>query len=159
MSDKALKAWEMAVHYRPTHTAAWSNTLVLLDSLNQFDEVLKRGKHALMHNPKAPALHFSIANTLGKLQEFEKAEKHFLEALNFNPHNALYYSNLGKMLTVDRWDYLLIFRFVFNQACCIIVGEMLIKPVKCTKKHFSLIRICARLRTICVDCSTPPVNE
>lgn len=99
-NDDALKAWEMAVSYRPTHTAAWSNTLVLLDSMQKYNEALDLGRIALTNNPKSPALHFSIANTLGKLQQFEKAEKHFLEALNFNPYNALYYSNLGEKRSV-----------------------------------------------------------
>lgn len=92
----ALAAWEKAVSFRPTHTAAWSNMLVLLDSLKQYEEVLELGKTALMHNPMSAALHFSIANSLGKVRQFEKAEKHFLEALNLNPKNALYFSNLGK---------------------------------------------------------------
>lgn len=96
-NKEALKAWQMAMLYRPTHTAAWSNTLVLLDSMRKYDEVLELGKTALFHNPTSPALHFSIANTLGKLQQFEKAEKHFLEAINLSSKNALYYSNLGKL--------------------------------------------------------------
>lgn len=95
-SENALKAWETATMYRPTHTAAWSNTLVLLDSLQRYQEVLDLGRTALIHNPKAASLHFNMANTLGKLRQFEKAEKHFLEALNLSPNNALYYSNLGR---------------------------------------------------------------
>ncbi|KAG5862936.1 Protein O-mannosyl-transferase TMTC4 [Gonioctena quinquepunctata] len=93
-AEDALKAWEMTVLYRPTHVAAWSNTLVLLDSLQRYDEVLELGRTALMHNPKSAALHFTLANTLGKIQQFEKAEAHFLEAINMNPGNGLYYSNL-----------------------------------------------------------------
>lgn len=75
--------------------------LVLLDSLRIFDRVLELGKVALMHNPRSPALHFTVGNTLGKMHQFEKAELHFLEALNFNPHSALYYSNLGVLY--HRW--------------------------------------------------------
>ncbi|RZB40253.1 DUF1736 and/or TPR 11 domain containing protein [Asbolus verrucosus] len=100
-NEEALEAWEMAVLYRPTHVAAWSNTLVLLDSMRQYDRVLELGRTALAHNPKSPALHFSIANTLGKIQRFEEAEGHFLEAINLNPLNALYYSNLGVLY--HRW--------------------------------------------------------
>lgn len=95
-NEEALKAWVKAVYFRQTHTAAWSNMLVLLDSLKRYDKALQIGNTALMYNPMSAALHFSIANTLGKVQDFEKAEKHFLEALNLNPNNALYYSNLGK---------------------------------------------------------------
>ncbi|CAH1098557.1 unnamed protein product [Psylliodes chrysocephalus] len=101
-NEDALKAWELAVLYRPTHVAAWSNTLVLLDSMKKYDEVLELGRTALIHNPKAPALHFSFANTLGKIQQFEKAEGHFLQAINLNPNNGLYYSNLGVLY--HRWD-------------------------------------------------------
>lgn len=86
----------MAVYHRPTHVAAWSNTLVLLDSMKRYKEALDLAKTALTHNPLSPALHFSIANTLGKVQEFDRAEAHFLEAINLNPKNALYVSNLGK---------------------------------------------------------------
>lgn len=92
-----MHAWEMAVLYRPTHVAAWSNTLVLLDSIRQYEKVIELGRTALIHNPKSPALHFSIANTLGKVQEFEKAEGHFLEAINLNSKNALYHANLGNL--------------------------------------------------------------
>lgn len=99
--EEALKSWEMAAFYKPTHVAAWSNTLVLLDTMERYDEVLEMGRTALMHNPKAPTLHFSIANTLGKLQDFNKAEGHFLEAINFSPTNALYHSNLGVLY--HRW--------------------------------------------------------
>uniref|UniRef100_A0A1Y1MPI5 Uncharacterized protein n=1 Tax=Photinus pyralis TaxID=7054 RepID=A0A1Y1MPI5_PHOPY len=100
-NEDALTAWEKAVLFRSTHTAAWSNMLVLLDSLGRYKEVLELGRIALMHNPTSAALHFSIANTLGKVQQFEKAEKHFLEAINLNPHSALYYSNLGVLY--HRW--------------------------------------------------------
>lgn len=95
-NKEALHAWEMAILHRPTHTAAWSNTLVLLDSMREYTRVLKLAEVALKHNPRSPALHFSVANTLGKLHQFEKAEKHFLEALNFSPQNAMYISNLGR---------------------------------------------------------------
>ncbi|CAH0557925.1 unnamed protein product [Brassicogethes aeneus] len=98
---EALKSWEMAALYKPTHVAAWSNTLVLLDSMERYDEVLEMGRTALMYNPKAPTLHFSIANTLGKIKDFPKAEGHFLEAINFSPTNALYHSNLGVLY--HRW--------------------------------------------------------
>lgn len=100
----------MAVSYRPTHTAAWSNTLVLLDSVKKYDEVLELGKTALKYNPKSGAIHFCIANTLGKLEQFEAAEAHFLEAINLNKNNALYHSNLGKN--------------VFNWKKCIVEYEV-----------------------------------
>ncbi|KAK9712180.1 hypothetical protein QE152_g25014 [Popillia japonica] len=113
-NDEALRAWEKAVQYKPTHIAAWSNTLVLLDSLQFYQKVLDLGNVALMHNPKSPALHFSIANTLGKLHQFDKAEKHFLEALNFKPDNAVYYSNLGVLY--HRWGKLDMAREMYKKA-------------------------------------------
>lgn len=105
-SDEALTAWEMAVSYRPSHVAAWSNMLVLLDSMKKYDQVLDLSKTALTYNPKSPALHFSLANTLGKLQKFESAESHFLEALNLNKYNALYFSNLGTIKFTYIFNYI-----------------------------------------------------
>lgn len=93
--EDALVAWRRAVYYRPTHVAAWSNILVLLDSQLRYKDVLDFGNIALTNNPSSAAIHFNIANTLGKLQDFKKAELHFLEAINLNRNNPMYYSNLG----------------------------------------------------------------
>ncbi|XP_045472634.1 protein O-mannosyl-transferase TMTC4 [Harmonia axyridis] len=113
-NEEALKAWEMAVFYRPTHVAAWSNTLVLLDSMKRYQEALDLAKTALSYNPLSPALHFSIANTLGKVQEFDRAEAHFLEAINLNSNNALYVSNLGVLY--HRWGKLDKARSMYQRA-------------------------------------------
>lgn len=94
-NEEALDAWKKAAGFRPTHVAAWSNSMVLLDSLGRYEEALALGREALKHNPYAAAVHFCLGNTLGKVDRMELAEKHFLEALNLSPRNALYYSNLG----------------------------------------------------------------
>lgn len=93
--EDALVAWRRAVYYRPTHVAAWSNILVLLDSQLRYKDVLDFGNIALTSNPSSAAIHFIIANTLGKIHDFQKAELHFLEAINLNRNNPLFYSNLG----------------------------------------------------------------
>lgn len=77
--------------------------MVLLDSLKRYEEVLVMGKEALKHNPYAPALHFCLGNTLGKANQMELAEKHFLEAINLNAKNDMYYSNLGLPYTIATW--------------------------------------------------------
>lgn len=94
--EKALASWQKAVQYKPTHTAAWSNTLVLLDTLKEYDRVIKLGKEALNHNRNSAALYFCMANTLGKVQRFDEAELHFQRAIQLNTNNGLYYSNFGK---------------------------------------------------------------
>ncbi|XP_066254780.1 protein O-mannosyl-transferase TMTC4 [Euwallacea similis] len=100
--EQALVAWKEAVNLRPNHVAAWGNTLALLDSRNRAHEAVKLGISALKHVPKAPSIHFALANVLGKLRRFPEAEFHFLQAIKLNENNALYYSNLGVLY--HRWE-------------------------------------------------------
>lgn len=53
------------------------------------------------HLPSEPALHFNLANTLGKLSRYEESESHFLLATNLDPGNANYWANLGVLY--HRW--------------------------------------------------------
>lgn len=91
----ALDMWAQAIKLKPCHLAAWSNMLVLLDTLERYDEVTEKSSIALKTCPPSPAIHFTLANTLGKLKRWTEAEKHFKEAVKLNPRNALYYSNFG----------------------------------------------------------------
>jgi Flp pilus assembly protein TadD len=54
------------------------------------------GEEALQALPNEPGLHFNLANTLGKVRQFERAEHHFLRATALEPANAKYHANLGK---------------------------------------------------------------
>lgn len=115
--EEALMAWENAVKQRPSHTAAWSNILVLLDTMEKYNKAVETGMKALLHNPLSPVLHFTMGNVLGKVRQFATAEKHFLEAIRLNSTNALYYSNLGELRI-----YVELLRFRWFQEFCIIVG-------------------------------------
>lgn len=53
------------------------------------------GEEALQALPNEPGLHFNLANTLGKVRQFERAEHHFLRATALEPANAKYHANLG----------------------------------------------------------------
>lgn len=53
------------------------------------------------HLPNEPALHFNLANTLGKLNRYQESESHFLMATNLDPTNANYWANLGVLY--HRW--------------------------------------------------------
>jgi Flp pilus assembly protein TadD len=55
-------------------------------------------KEALTILPREPSLHFNLASTLGKTGRFVEAEKHFIEAISLDMKNAVYYTNLGKLL-------------------------------------------------------------
>lgn len=94
---EAYEAWLMATRYRPTHTIAWSNMIVMLDSMGEYVKAEQVGKTALSILPNEPALHFSLANALGKTGKLEESEWHFTQAINLNFNNALYHSNFGKI--------------------------------------------------------------
>lgn len=100
-NEEALHAWERAFVSNPSHSAAWSNTLVLLDGMGRQTRVIEVGKIALTACPKSPALHFTVANTLGKLERWQDAESHFQMAIELSPNNALYHSNFGVLY--HRW--------------------------------------------------------
>lgn len=51
---------------------------------------------ALKFLPREANLHFSLAGILGKQNRFEESEKHFLAAIEINPDNPIYHTNLGK---------------------------------------------------------------
>lgn len=53
-----------------------------------------------MYLPNDSALHFNLANTLGKKGYYENAEQHFLTAIKLKKNEALYHTNLGKPIIV-----------------------------------------------------------
>ncbi|KAK7870176.1 hypothetical protein R5R35_012732 [Gryllus longicercus] len=84
--DRAYQAWRNATRLKSTHALAWSNMIIMLDNI------------AL---PSDAALHFNLANTLGKAGRFAEAEKHFIAAISFDRSNAVYHTNLGVLY--HRW--------------------------------------------------------
>lgn len=94
--NEALAVWSVVTEINPNHAAAWSNMLILLDSLEQHEKIIEQGKKALKFCPSSASIHFTLANTLGKLEQWAEAEEHYKQAIEINPQNALYFSNFGE---------------------------------------------------------------
>ncbi|KAF6204294.1 hypothetical protein GE061_002634 [Apolygus lucorum] len=101
MYTEAYNAWKMATAQKPQHSIAWNNIIVMLDSLGELDKAELMAKEALKHLPDDSALHFNLANTLGKRSLYEDAEYHFLISTRLKPNTALYHTNLGVLY--HRW--------------------------------------------------------
>lgn len=118
-NEEALHVWERAVILNPLHSAAWSNTLVLLDGMGLHEKVLEVGQEALNKCSTSAAIHFTLGNTLGKLERWQEAEHHFQNAIELNRRNALYYSNFGKNLYIFKYiqtfSYLLSSKILCNK--------------------------------------------
>ncbi|PSN55969.1 Transmembrane and TPR repeat-containing protein 4 [Blattella germanica] len=99
--NDAYRAWRNATALKPTHTVAWSNMIIMLDSIGEMEKAESVAQEALTILPLEPSLHFNLANTLGKAGRFAEAEKHFTEAIGLDLKNAVYYTNLGVLY--HRW--------------------------------------------------------
>lgn len=99
--NAALATWTNATSLKPSLAVAWTNMLILLDSQGLYQPAIEVADKALRHLPNEPALHFNLANTLGKLSRYEESESHFLVATNLDPSNANYWANLGVLY--HRW--------------------------------------------------------
>ncbi|XP_045600678.2 LOW QUALITY PROTEIN: protein O-mannosyl-transferase TMTC4 [Procambarus clarkii] len=97
----ALATWTNATSLKPSLAVAWTNMLILLDSQGLYQPAIEVADKALRHLPNEPALHFNLANTLGKLNRYEESESHFLQATKLDPSNANYWANLGVLY--HRW--------------------------------------------------------
>ncbi|KAK4313661.1 hypothetical protein Pmani_015008 [Petrolisthes manimaculis] len=97
----ALATWTNATTIKPGLAVAWTNMLILLDSQGHYEPAIDVAHKALRHLPNEPALHFNLANTLGKLSRYQESESHFLLATNLDPTNANYWANLGVLY--HRW--------------------------------------------------------
>ncbi|XP_045129547.1 protein O-mannosyl-transferase TMTC4-like isoform X4 [Portunus trituberculatus] len=97
----ALATWTNATTLKPSLAVAWTNMLILLDSQGLYQPAIDIADQALKHLPNEPALHFNLANTLGKLNRYQESESHFLLATTLDPSNANYWANLGVLY--HRW--------------------------------------------------------
>jgi len=52
-------------------------------------------REAITLVPRDPSLQFNLANTLGKRGRFAEAERHFMIAVDLDPLNAVFHSNMG----------------------------------------------------------------
>nr|XP_026484946.1 transmembrane and TPR repeat-containing protein 4-like isoform X1 [Vanessa tameamea] len=102
-TNLALENWFHAINLNPKHVSAWTNLLALLDNTGQIDKALQIIPKALEELPETPLIHFAIANIYGKIDEYNKAEKYFLKAINLfqNRVQAIHYANLGVLY--HRW--------------------------------------------------------
>lgn len=60
--------------------------------------------------PNEANLHFSLAGILGKRNQFQESESHFLSAIQLNSNSAMYHTNLGVLY--HRWK-----KFHLAQQC------------------------------------------
>ncbi|XP_033127047.1 protein O-mannosyl-transferase TMTC4-like isoform X1 [Anneissia japonica] len=100
--DDALQAWLNASSLQQDHAQAWSNTILLLDNLGQFDTAESVAEEALKHLPQEPSIYFALANVYGKSAKYENAEKNYLKAIQLSPSVASYHGNLGVLY--HRWE-------------------------------------------------------
>ncbi|KAI2803979.1 Protein O-mannosyl-transferase tmtc4 [Blomia tropicalis] len=79
------KRFDMASHaYQQAH-----------ENNKQIDNALQLAKESIRFNPHSDSLHFLYANILGEMNEFEKAEYHFQQAIQINHTNPSYHYNLA----------------------------------------------------------------
>ena len=71
------------------------------------DKAQSLATEALMYLPNDSALHFNLANTLGKKKIYEKAEHHFLTAIQLKKNEPLYHTNLGNVyfILIDYYNF------------------------------------------------------
>jgi len=123
--DAAYQAWRNATSLKSTHAVAWSNMVIMLDSIGKRELAEKVGKEALIHLPNEAGLHFNLANTLGKLKHFSRAEQHFLKASQLDPQNAKYHANLGKIK-----NNFSLLKKVFNYLFCLGIYRCALPPLE-----------------------------
>lgn len=97
-NEKAIKAWKIAIKQKPTHRRAWTNMIILYDSIGEKDLALDAGRQALSHISDDSSINFNMGNILGKKKDFEQAEYHFRNAISKEPKNPVYHINLGELI-------------------------------------------------------------
>lgn len=101
--EDAYRAWRNATRQRPTHLVSWNNLVLMLDQRGHASDAERAALQALRHLPHEPALHFQLANILGKAGKYQRSEQHFLAAIRLKLDNPSYHTNLGKLLLNSRW--------------------------------------------------------
>ncbi|KAK6196139.1 hypothetical protein SNE40_001423 [Patella caerulea] len=98
---EALRAWRNATIIKPTHVNAWTNTLILLDTMGDFKTAVAVGKEVLKVLPREPQIQFNLANIYGKLEKYVESEQFFLNAIREEQNNSKFHLNLGVLY--HRW--------------------------------------------------------
>ena len=102
--EEALHEFNMEISQDEKHFSAWSNKVILLDELDRLEEAKIAAERAKLIFSENADFYFHLGNILGKQSHFEKAEKHYHEAIHIldksplsknSKTQSLYRSNLG----------------------------------------------------------------
>merc|ERR1712168_1477486 len=85
------------------HELSCVNLIILLNELQRLPEARTLATEAAIAFPSNAELRFHLANTLGKLGEYELAEVEYFKALNIRGRSS-YWTNLGVLY--HRWGRL-----------------------------------------------------
>ena len=66
------------------------------------EESISVSEMGLKHLPNEPRLHFNLGNIYGIHGLWAESEREYLQAVQLNPNNALFYANLGKKCLLKR---------------------------------------------------------
>ncbi|CAJ0584500.1 unnamed protein product, partial [Mesorhabditis spiculigera] len=87
-----MDSWKRAIEQDPAHSGAWVNILVRLDETGQCERAIEIAGN--LPNPAHSAIHFQLGTCYGQLNRFEEGEYHLRKAIQIDPHNRIYHSNL-----------------------------------------------------------------
>jgi tetratricopeptide (TPR) repeat protein len=115
--ERSLRVWKIAVEQKPTHGQAWTNMILLLDNMGKTEEALQKAIQALRYLPKYSPIHFNLGNILGKKGNFYDAQNHFQLAINEDPTNFIYYTNLGHFYYLQNIKLYVYFLYYYKFIC------------------------------------------
>ncbi|SFA82324.1 tetratricopeptide repeat protein [Selenomonas ruminantium] len=105
--DKAVAAYQKAIHYNPQHSGAYNNLGIIYDDvLKDYVKAEEYYKLAIKSNP----LYANAYNNLGTLyveqkRDYVKAEEYYKKAIQINPQLADGYRSLGTLYREQKRDY------------------------------------------------------
>ena len=77
----------------------------MLAFVGQRAEIESAAAEALRHLPTESVIYYNLANFQGKMGLFSDSEINFLKAIELDPKNAGYYSNLGISIFFNIYFY------------------------------------------------------
>ncbi|CAJ0953663.1 unnamed protein product, partial [Mesorhabditis belari] len=111
-NEEAVESWEKAIGFDESHEPSWINLLVHLDETGRCEEVARLNDR-LIHLSH-PSIHFQLGTCYGQLGHFVLSEKNLHKAIQLDPTNSLYYSNLG--ILYQRWNRLNDAKMAYQRA-------------------------------------------
>ena len=101
---KALELFEIAINLKPDYVDAYSNMGLVLKDMSLFDKALKTLKGLEVDNKNRQIL-FNLGIIYQEIQEFDKAEIFFNQAIELDPKNVDYIYRLSNfLLSRKRYD-------------------------------------------------------